>query len=136
MYSYEYMDSFKKLSKDKLPDRFELFSSLKDECVNEEDYLHAVNVWNSFKMNTMGDYHDLYLKIDVLLLAGVFEKFINMCLEYYGLDPCHYFSSSGLSWSEMFKMTGVIFELISGVEMYLFIEKGMRGGISYIAQRQ
>ena len=135
MYSYEYMDSFKKLSKDKLPDRFEFFSYLKDECVNEEDYLHAVNVWNSFKMNTMGDYHDLYLKIDVLLLAGVFEKFINICLEYYGLDPCHYFSISGLSWSEMFKMTGVILELISGVEMYFFIEKGMRGGISYIAQR-
>ena len=51
-----------------------------------------------FKMKIIGDYHDLYLKIDALLLADVLEKFINMCLEYYGLDSCHYFSSPGLSW--------------------------------------
>ena len=51
-----------------------------------------------FKINTMGDYHDLYLKVDVLLLADVFEDFINTCFEYYGLDTCHYFTSIGLSW--------------------------------------
>ena len=54
-------------------------------------------------MNTMGDYHDLYLKADILLLADVFEKFISTCLDYYGLDPCHYFSSPGLSWDAMLK---------------------------------
>ena len=58
-------------------------------------------------MNTMGDYHYLQLKTDVLLLADVFEKFINTCLKYYGLDPCHYFSSLGLSWDAMLKMTGI-----------------------------
>ena len=86
-------------------------------------------------MKTMGDYHDLYLKTDVLLLAYVFKKFIKTCLNYYGLYPCHYFSSPGLSWDAMLKMTGVELELISDIDMHLFIEKGMRGGISYIGKR-
>ena len=129
------MDSFKKFSEDKLRDRCKFFSSLKDECINEKDYSHAINVWNAFKMNTMGDYHDLYLKTDVLLLADVFETFIDMCLEYYGLDSCHYFSCPGLSWDAMLKMTGIELELISDTDMHLFIEKGIRGGISYIAKR-
>ena len=86
VYPYEYVDSFKKFSEYKLPDRCEFFSSLKDECINEKYFLHAINVWNVFKMNKMGDYHDLYLKTDVLLLADVFEKFIDTCLQYYGLD--------------------------------------------------
>ena len=83
----------------------------------------------------MGDYHNHYLKKDVLLLADVFEKFIDTCLKYYGLDPCHYFSSPGLSWDAMLKMTGVKLEKISDIDKYLFIEKGSRGGISYIAKR-
>ena len=91
------MDSFETFSEDKLPDRCEIFSSLKDECINETDCLHSINVWNIFKMNTMGAYHDLYLKTDVLLLSEVFEKFIDTCFEYYGLNPCHCFSSPGLS---------------------------------------
>ena len=69
------------------------FCFLKEKCISEKDYSQASNVWNKFKMNTMGDYHDLYLKTDVLLLTDLFEKFINTCLEYYGLDPCYYFSS-------------------------------------------
>ena len=82
----------------------------------------------------MGDYHNHYLKKDVLLLA-VFEKFIDTCLKFYGLDPCHYFSSPGLSWDAMLKMTGVKVKKISDIGIYLFIEKGLRGGISYIAKR-
>ena len=71
-----------------------------------------------------------------MLLADVFENFIDTCLQYYGLDPCHYFSSPGLSWDAMLKMAGIQLELISDVvDMYLFVEKGMRGGISYIAKR-
>ena len=83
----------------------------------------------------MGDYQDHYLKKDVLLLADVFEKFIGTCLKYYGLDPCQYFSAPGLSWDAMLKMTGIELEKISDIERYLFIEKGLRGGISYIAKR-
>ena len=92
-------------------------------------------IWDRFNMKNMGDYHDHYLKKDVLLLADVFEKFIDTCLKYYELDPCHYFSAPGLSWDAMLKMTGVKLEKISDIDKYLFIEKGLRGGISYIAKR-
>ena len=83
----------------------------------------------------MGDYHDHYLKKDVLLSVDVFEKFIATCLKYYGLDTCHYFSSPGLSWDATLKMTGVKLEKISDINKYLFIKKGLRGGISYMAER-
>ena len=86
-------------------------------------------------MTNMGDYHDYYFKKDVLLLADVFEKFIDTCSKYYGLDPCHHFSSPRLSWDAMLKMTNIELEKISHIDKYLFIEKGLRGGISYIAKR-
>ena len=75
----------------------------------------------------MGHNHNHYLKKDVFLSADVFEKFISMCLKFYGLDPCHHFSSPWLSWDPMLKMTGIELEKISGIGMYLFIEKGLRG---------
>ena len=83
----------------------------------------------------MGDYHDHYLKKDVLLLADVFEKFIDTCLKFYKLDHCHYFSSPGLSWDATLNSTGVKLEKISNINMHLFIEKGLRGGTSYIVKR-
>ena len=86
-------------------------------------------------MKNMSDYHDHYLKKAVLLLACVFERFIGTCLKYYGLDPCHYFSSPGLSWDAMLKMTGIKLEKISDIDRYLFIKKRTKGGISYIAKR-
>ena len=135
VYPYEYMDSFEKFFEDKLPERCKFFSSLKDVCISEKDYFKADNIWNVFKMNTIVDYHDLYLKIDVLLLSDVSEKFINTFLDYYGLDPCHYFSSPGSSWDAMLKMTKIELDLISDIDMHLFIKKGMRGSISYIAKR-
>ena len=85
-------------------------------------------------MKNMGDYHNHYLKKDVLLL-DVFEKFIDTCLKFYGLDPCHYFNSPGLSWDAMLKMTGVKLEKISDIGKYLFIENYLKGGISYIVKR-
>ena len=75
-------------SENKLPSRCKFFSSLKDKCISEKEYLEANKIWKLFKMNIMGDYHDLYLKADVLLLADVIKTFINTCLDYYGLDPC------------------------------------------------
>ena len=92
-------------------------------------------IWDEFDIKDMGDYHDHYLKKDVLLLADVFEKFTETCLKFYGLYPCHYFSFPGLSWDAMLKMTGVKLEKISDIGKYLFIEKGLRRGISYIAKR-
>ena len=76
-YPYEYMNNFKKFSEDKLPDRCKFFSSLKDVCVTEKQYLKANNIWDVFKMNIMGDYHDLYLKTNALLLSDLFEIFIS-----------------------------------------------------------
>ena len=76
VYPYEYMNSFERFSKDKLPDKFNFFSSLKYECISEKNYKRAIDVWSVFKMNTMGDYHDLYLNTDVLLLPDVFETLL------------------------------------------------------------
>ena len=91
-------------------------------------------ILDKFEMKIMGDYHDHYLKEDVLLSPDVFEKFIDTCLKCYGLDPCHYFSSPGWSWDAMLKMTGVKLEKISKIDKYLFIEKELRGEISCIAK--
>ena len=86
-------------------------------------------------MKNMGDYHDRYFKKNVLLSVDVLEKFIGTHLKFYRLDPCHYFNSPGLSWDTMLKMTGVKLEKISDMDNYLFIEKVLRGRISYIARR-
>ena len=96
VYPYEYMDSFKKFSENKLPNRCKFFTSLKDVCNSEKDYVKANNIWNVFRMNTTGGYHDLCLKTDLLLSDDVVEKFSNTCLDYYGLDSCDYFSSPRL----------------------------------------
>ena len=106
-----------------------------DGHINDEDYLACKKIWNEFSMKTMSDYHDHYLKKDALLLADVFEKFIGTWLKFYNLDPWHYFSSSGSSWDAMLKMTGVKLETIFNIDMSLFIAKGLRGRISYIAKR-
>ena len=134
VYPYDYMDSFDKFN-EKLPFKEDFYSILNDEHITNENYQHAQTVWNEFKLKTMGEYHDLYLKTDILLLADVFENFRKTCLEYYKLDPCHYFTSPGLAWDSMLKMTDIQLELMTDIDMFQFIEKGMRGGISYIANR-
>ena len=134
VYPYDYIDSFDKFN-EKLPTKEDFYSILKNENISDEDYQHAETVWNTFKLRNMGDYHDLYLNSDILLLTDVFENFRKTCLEYYKLDPCHYFTSPGLSWDAMLKMTDIKLELMTDIDMFQFIEKGMRGGISYIANR-
>ena len=135
VYPYDYMNSFDKFDDRNLPPKKEFYSLLADEDINDEDYKHAQNVWTTFKLESMGQYHDLYLKSDVLLLADVFEKFRKTCLQYYELDPCHYFTSPGLSWDAMLKMTEIKLELMTDIDKFLFIEKGVRGGVSYISKR-
>ena len=135
IYPYDYMDSFDKFNKTELPTKEEFYSILNNEHISDEDYCHAKKVWNTFQLQTMGEYHNLYLKSDILLLADVFENFRKTCLQYYKLDPCHYFTSPGLSWDAMLKMTNIQLELMTDIDMFQFIEKGMRGGISYIANR-
>ena len=135
VYPYDYMDAVEKFAEKRLPKREDFYSLLTDEDISNEEYRHAQKVWDTFGIENMGQCHDLYLKSDVLLLADVFQNFRKIFLAYYGLDPCHYISSPGLSWDAMLKMTKVNLDLISDVDMQLFIEKGMRGGISYIAHR-
>ena len=108
---------------------------MKDRGITEKEYRRVFDVWKVFTIENLGQYHDLYLKTDVLLLCHVFEKFISVCLKDYGLDPCHYFSSPGLSWEAMLKMTGVRLEKIDDIDVHLFSEKGMRGDVSYISKR-
>ena len=129
IYPYEYLNSFKRFNEDKLPDKSKFFSSSKHHRINETDYDRAIKVWKVFKIKTLGGYDDLYLKTYILLLADVFEKFIKTCLEYNCLDSCHYFSAPRLSFDAMSKMTRIELELISDINVHLFIEKGMKGGI-------
>ena len=106
-----------------------------DGHITDKDYLTCKKILNEFNMKNMGDYHSHYLKKDVLLLVDVFEKFIHTCLKFYKLDHCHYFSFPGLSTDAMLKMTGEKLEKILDIDMYLFIEKELTGGISNIAKR-
>ena len=142
-YLYEYMNNFERFSEEKLPAKKYFYSSIKDGKIGDDsktseghtdvnDYLTCKKTWDKFEMKNMSDYRDYYFKKDVLLLADAFEKFIDTCLKYYGLDSCHCFSSPGLSWGAMLKMTGIELEKILDIDKYLFIEKGLRGGISYI----
>ena len=135
VYPYDYMDSFEKFDDTELPSKNDFYSILNKEHITDEQYQHAQSVWKTFKLRSMGDYHDLYLGSDVLLLADVFENFRKTYLQYYKLDPCNYFTSPGLSWDAMLKMTNIKLELLTDIDMFQFIEKGLRGGISYIANR-
>ena len=103
--------------------------------ISVKDYLTCEKIWDKFEMKSMGDYQDHYLKKDILLWADVFKNFIATSIKFYRLDPCHYFSYPGLRWDGMLKMTGVRLEKISDIGKYLFIEKGLRAGFSYIAKR-
>ena len=135
IYPYEYMDSWAKFSETSLPKKEDFYSKLNDEHITEYEYAHAKKVWETFDCKTLGDYHDLYVKTDVALLADVFENFRKLCLRQYGLDPAHYFTSPGLSWDALLKKTGVELELLTDHEMHMFVERGIRGGISMVSKR-
>ena len=134
-YPYEYMNTEERFKETKLPPREAFYSKLSGKGISKEDYKHALNVWNTFKMETFKDYHELYNETDVLLLADVFENFRNNNLKIYGLDPAHYFTAPGLSWDACLKITGVELELLTDPDMLLMWEKCIRGGISMISNR-
>ena len=115
------MDSFNRFSEKKLPNKDDFYSILNDEHISDMQYVHAIEVWKTFKLKNLGEYHDVDIKSDVLLLADVFENFTKTYL--------------GLSWDSMLKMTDIKPELITDIDTFQFIEKGMRGGVSYIANR-
>jgi len=137
IYPYTYMDNWSKFDVDLKELKQEDFKNdLTGEEITAFDYKFFQQVCNEFNLRNLGDYHDLYLKTDVLLLADVFENFRKICLSNYKLDPCHYYTAPGLAWDACLKMTGFQLELLSDVGMHLFIEKGLRCGVSVITHRK
>lgn len=124
VYPYEYTDSWDKLEETQLPRKEHFYSSLKEKDVTEEEYEHAKNVWNHFKCKTLGEYSDLYLKVDVMLLVDIYENFRDICLSVYSIDPAFYFTSPGMSFDCMLKNTGVKLNLLTDYDMLLMFEKG------------
>jgi len=135
VYPYDYMTDESRFDETTLPPQSAFYNKLTDSDITNENYQHAQTVWSTFKMNNLGDYHDLYKKTDVLLLFDVFENFRNVCLRHYQLDPSHYFTAPGLSFDAMLKMTGAKLELLEDIDMVNMIQKGIRGGVSMITQK-
>ena len=129
------MDSPKRLTETQLPSKKAFYSRLTDEGITDDDYAHAQKVWKTFEMKKLEDYHNLYNRVDVLLLADVFKNFRNICIRNYNLDPAHYYTAPGLSRDAALKVTEVKLELLSDPDMLLMVEKGIRGGVSMISNR-
>ena len=135
VYPYEYMDGWDKFNEISIPNKELFYSNLTMENITETDYIHANIVFETFKLNNLGDYHDLYVQSDTLLLADVFENFRKACIKTYELDPAHFTSLPGLAWQACLKKTGVELELLTDYDMLLMIEEGIRGGICHAVHR-
>ena len=135
VYPYEYMDNWERFNETLLPSKEVFYRNLNMEDIDDIDYRHGNNVFNKFKLNNLGDYHDLYVQSDTLLLADVFENFRDMCLKEYKLDPAHFLSLPGLAWQACLKKTNVELELLTDYDMLLMVEEGIRGGICHSVHR-
>ena len=135
VYPYEYMDSWKRFKEESLPDEESFYSELNNEHITDKDYAHAQKVWDTFKIKNLGEYHDLYVQSDTLLLADVFENFGDKCIEIYELDPAHFLSAPGLAWQACLKKTKVELELLTDNDMLIMFEEGTRGGMCQATYR-
>ena len=135
IYPYEYMTDWDKFKEMKLPLREAFYSKLNMSGIGNEDYEHANRVWKEFGLKDLGEYHDLYLKTDVILLANVFEAFSKDCLKNYGLDPAHFYAAPGLAWKACLKKTRIRLELLLDPDKLLMFERGIRGGITQFVNR-
>lgn len=135
VYPYTYMDSLAKFDEEELPSQQSFYNDLTDEPISDEDYAHVQSVWEEFELQNLGELHDLYVEGDVLLLADVFQKYRKLCLTTYGIDPLHYCTLPGLTLDACLKMTKVKLEYLKDIEMFLMVEKAIRGGISVISKR-
>ena len=129
------MDGWDKFNEKKIPSKELFYSNLTLEIISEVDYMHANNVFKTFELNNLGDYHDLYVRSDTLFLADVFENFRKARIKNYELDPAHFVSLPGLAWQACLKKTNVELELLTDYDMLLMIEDGIRGGIRHAIQR-
>ena len=135
VYPYEYLDSWERFKETSLLDKKAFYSELNLEDITDKDYAHAQKVFEEFKLKNLGDYHDLYVQSDTLLLADVFENFRNKCIEIYELDPAHFLSAPGLAWQACLKKTEVELEVLTDIDMLLIVEKGIRGRMCQAIQR-
>ena len=135
VYPYEYIDGWDKFNEKVLPGKESFYSNLTLENISETDYAHANNVFKKFYINNLGEYHDLYVRSDTLLLADIFENFRQSCLKNYELDPAHFVSLPGLAWQACLKKTNVELELLTDYDIFLMVEEGIRGGIRHVMQR-
>ena len=129
------MDDWERFNETSLPSKESFYSNLNMEDIDDIDYRHGNDVFNKFKLNNLGDYHDLYVQSDTLLLADVFEHFRDICLKEYELDPAHFLSLPGLAWQACLKKTNVELELLTEYDMLLMVEEGIRGGICHSIHR-
>ena len=135
IYPYEYMDDWNRFKETALPPKEAFYSKLNMSGVSDQDYEHAHRVWRGFGLKDLGEYHDLYLKADVILLANVFKAFRKVCLDNYGLDPAHFYTAPGLVWHACLKKTKIRLELLLDPDMLLMFEQGTRGGITQSVHR-
>ena len=135
VYFYEYMDNWEIFNETSLPNKESFYSSLNMENIDDIDYRHGNNVFKRFKLKNSGEYHDLYVQSDTLLLADVFENFRNTCLKVYELDPAHFLSLPGLAWQACLKKTSIKLELLTDYDRLLMVEEGIRGGICHSIHR-
>ena len=135
IYPYEYMDSWDRFEEITLPPASSFYSKLNMSGVSDQDYEHACKVWRDFEIANLGEYHDLYLRTDVILLANIFEAFRKVCLENYGLNPAHFYTAPGLAWKACLKKTSIRLKLLLDPDMLLMFERGIRGGITQSVHR-
>ena len=135
VYPYEYMDSWERSNEASLPNEKAFYCELNSEDITDRDYGHAQKVFKELRLKSFGDYHDLYVQSNTLLLAYVFENFRNKCIEIYELDPVHFLSTSRLTWQACLKKTEIELELLTNNDMLLMVEKGTRGGICQAIHR-
>ena len=129
------MDDWEKFTETSLPEIKDFYSHLNMEDITNADYAHSKRVCGDFEINNLGEYHDLYVQSDTLLLADVFENFQNMCLEIYELDPAKCPSARRLAWQAALKKTKVKLDLLTDINMLLMVEKGIRRGICHSVYR-
>ena len=128
IYPYEYMSSWDCFEEMQLPPIEAFYNKLNMSSIRSDDYQHAQRVWKEFRTLNLGEYHDLYLRTDVVLLANVYEAFRDTCLQHYKLYPGHSYTSPGLAWKACLKRTGIRLELLTDPDMLLMFERGIRGG--------
>ena len=136
VYPYEYMDSWERFNEKVLPSKKDFYSNLNMEDINDIDYRHANNVFKRLKLENFGDYHDLYVQSDTLLLADdICSNFRDMCVKEYELNSAHFLSLPGLAWQACLKKTKIELELLTDYDMLLMVQEGIRGGICHSIHR-